>query len=99
MPIEVFFILFVLGFLSSYFTNLKYLKKLRNGEENFKRIQIILTSIIFGGPVLLLFYMFDDYRLEDKMHKRGFLITGIIMTILQVILIYLLFHFQVIKLL
>ena len=86
----------MLGFITSYLVDINYLKKLRNNNKNFPRIEVILANIFFGGPILILFYIFEEFRAEDKLNRRSFLISGIILSILQVVLVYLLFHFKLI---
>ncbi|MFA5486233.1 MAG: hypothetical protein WC275_04065 [Bacilli bacterium] len=97
MDISLFFLLFVIGFITNYFVNVNYLKKLREGVTNYKDIEVIFTAIFFGGPVLLLFLMFEEIRAHDKNNRHLRLISGVIITILQIIGIYLLFHFGLIK--
>lgn len=90
--------LFIIGFISNYMLNLSFLKQLRSGNRKLKPRDLMLTSIFFGGPILLLFYMFEDYRAEDKLNKNELLITGIIVTIIQVALLVVLGMTGVIKL-
>lgn len=98
IKVEILFILIILGFITSYLVDINYLKKLRSGAKTFARWEVIMSNIFFGGPILLLFYIFEDYRVEDQQHKYSFLIAGIILTIAQVVGIYLLFHFNLVQL-
>lgn len=90
--------LFIIGFISNYMLNLSFLKQLRSGNRKLKPQDLMLTSIFFGGPILLLFYMFEDFRAEDKLNKNQLLITGIIGTVIQVALLVILGMTGVIKL-
>ncbi len=89
--------LVVIGFLSNYMLNINFLKQLRSGTRKLKPRDLIVTAIFFGGPVLLLFYMFDDYRAEDKDNKNQLLITGIVTTVFQIALLIILGATGVIK--
>lgn len=95
LPFYILILVVILGLLSSYLLMINYLKKLRGGQKTPKPIEMALSCIFFGGPILLLFYIFSDFRLEDSMHKRVFLISGIIETLLQGLLIFLLIYFKV----
>jgi hypothetical protein len=94
-PLYILILVVILGLLSSYLLMINYLKKLRSGQKTPKPIEMALSCAFFGGPVLLLFYIFSDFRLEDSLHKRVFLISGIIETVLQGLLIFLLIYFKV----
>ncbi len=85
----------LLGMLFSYLQCVRYLKGLRGILSPVPDHYPILVSIFFGGPVLLLTYLFSDIRDEDAMYKRRYLICGIIFTILQITLVALLIYFKV----
>lgn len=97
MDITLFFLLFVIGFVTNYFVNINYLKKHREGVTNYKDFEVILTAIFFGGPILLLFYIFPEIRTLDKEKRYLRLISGLLITILQIIGVCLLFHYGLIK--
>lgn len=86
-------------FIVNYMTALKYLKGLR-GEipSKFKQRHIIALCSVFGGPVLLITYMFFEIRLEDAKHHYSYIICGVLFTILQITLIVLLVYYGVIPL-
>ena len=96
IKIEFLFIIIMFGFITSYLVDITYLKKLRSGGKTFPRWEVILANIFFGGPILLLFYIFEDYRLEDKLNHYSFLISAILLVVIQVTVIFLLFHFDLI---
>lgn len=82
-----------IGFLSTYIFGIKYLKALRGeSSSNLNDVSILVTSILFGGPVCLFLYaMFSEIRFEDSTKKHRFLIVSIVLTILQVALVVILF--------
>ena len=99
----VLMIIFVLGWLATYGIGIHYLKTLRNTETNEKMktndITVLLTSIVFGSVITLFLYcLFPEIRDEDKVKHHRFMITSITLFIVHIIIIYLLFHFQVVKL-
>ncbi|MDD2398935.1 MAG: hypothetical protein PHQ38_04860 [Bacilli bacterium] len=96
MKIEFLFIIIIIGFVASYLVDINYLKKLRNNEKNFAIWEVILANVFFGGPILLFFYIFDDFRHEDRLNKYVFLISGLALTAGQILLIVLLFRFKLI---
>lgn len=90
--LEIFFLSFILGFVSNYILCLKYLKYLR-GETSVKYndIAVILTSIIWGSPVVLFMYaIFSEIRIEDASHNHRLLISEIIILIIQIVIVILL---------
>lgn len=100
MSIYTFFSLLVICFLGTYLLSIQYLKYLRKERSRrIRDIDCILTSILFGAPVLLVMELaFYEIRYEDGAHKYRMLISSIILTIIQIIAIVLLFYFGVIKL-
>lgn len=88
-------IVILMGIIFSYLECIKYLKGLRGISSPTPDHYPILVSIFFGGPILLLTYLFSDIRAEDSLHHRRYLICGIVFTILQITLIYLLIYFKV----
>lgn len=100
MRIEYLFIIIMFGFITSYLVNISFLKKLRNNENNYRLWEVIMANIFFGGPLLLLFYaVFDEIRLQDRLSHHAILIFAILFSIMQVVGVYLLFHFKLIILL
>lgn len=87
----------VMGFLLTYLALIAYVKGIRNDKKTMKDIEVIIIGIFFGGPVLLLGYMFPEVRIEDIDKHNRWLISGIVLTILQILLIVLLCVFKVIK--
>lgn len=100
MSIYTFFSLLIICFLGTYLLNIQYLKYLRKERSRrIRDIDCILTSILFGAPVLLVMELaFYEIRYEDGAHKYRMLISSIILTIIQITAIVLLFYFGVIKL-
>lgn len=100
MSIYTFFSLLVICFLGTYLLSIQYLKYLRKERSRrIRDIDCILTSILFGAPVLLVMELaFYEIRYEDGVHKYRMLISSIILTIIQITAIVLLFYFGVIKL-
>ena len=100
MSIYTFFSLLVICLLGTYLLSIQYLRYLRKERKREVRdIDCILTSILFGAPVLLVMELaFYEIRFEDGAHKYRMLISSIILTIIQITAIVLLFYFGVIKL-
>lgn len=72
-------------FITSYMTCIGYVKGLRNNSKNqLKDWQVIIICILFGGPALLITYMFNEVRLADIEHGRRYLISGIVLTVIQI---------------
>lgn len=93
--LEIFFLSFVLGFISTYIVALKYLRFLRGELKNpITDIALILTSIIWGSPIVLfMYYVFPEFRIEDSIKKRRLLISEIVILILQIFAVILLAYF------
>lgn len=87
----------VMGFLLTYLSLIAYIKSIRNEKKSMKDIEVIIIGIFFGGPALLLGYIFPEIRIEDMDKHKRWLISGIILTILQVTLVTLLCVFKVIQ--
>ncbi len=100
MSIYTFFSLLVICLLGTYLLSIQYLRYLRKERKReIRDIDCILTSILFGAPVLLVMELaFYEIRYEDATHKYRMLISSIILTIIQITAIVLLFYFGVIKL-
>jgi len=90
-------VLIVVGLLTNYFVMINYLKNLRSGGKNMNYYEIIGSSVFFGGPILLIFMIFFDVRLEDNSHHHALLISGIILTIIQIVLVTLLICLGAVK--
>ena len=98
--LDIFFVSFIIGLVSNYILDLKYLKYLR-GESNSKITDsaVILTSIIWGTPVILFMYcIFREIRFEDAAHKRRLLISCLIILALQIVAVVLLCYFDLLTL-
>lgn len=72
------------------------LKRIRSEEEPYKPFEIILCSLFFGGPTLLLSLMFSEYREIEKEQHHLYLISGIALTLIDIAVVYLLIYFKVI---
>jgi len=95
MPLYLLIVLIVIGMLTNYFMLLGHLKKIRNTGEGLKHYEIILSSIFFGGPLIILFYIFSDFR-DDDTPKHTMLWLGIACTIIESIIIALLIYYKII---
>lgn len=96
MKFIVFFPIIIVLFVICYGSCISYVKKLRNGDDKgLKHYQVILLCILFGGPALLITYMFKEIREEDILHHHLYLISGIVLSVLQILLVFLLCYFQV----
>lgn len=96
MKFIVFFPIIIVLFVICYGSCISYVKKLRNGDDKgLKHYQVILLCILFGGPALLITYMFKEIREEDILHHYLYLISGIALSVLQILLVFLLCYFQV----
>lgn len=98
IPFYYAIVVILIGILFSYLECIKYLKGLRGITNEIPDHYPILVSILFGGPCLLLTYIFPEIRAEDSLHHRRYLVCGIIFTVLQIVLIYLLIYFKVFSL-
>lgn len=99
MTFATFLLIAGLGVIATYITGIQYLKSLRNQIKNkVSSLALILTSLIFGGPIVLFLYcMFSEIRNQDKLvEKNRMLISEIVISIAQIILIVLLFVFKVV---
>lgn len=99
MTFATFLLIAGLGVIATYITGIQYLKSLRNQIKNkVSSLALILTSLIFGGPIVLFLYcMFSEIRNQDKLvEKNRMLISEIVISIVQITLIVLLFVFKVV---
>lgn len=88
----------IFGFLISQMTCVAYVKALRTESKNkMTPIQVIAICFLLGGPALLLSYISPEIRIEDISHRRMWLICGIISTLIEILVIVLLFIFNVVK--
>jgi hypothetical protein len=94
MNFYILVVIIIFGLLINYLIMVSHIRKLRNNGEGFKKGEILASAIFFGGPVLLLYNIYSDVRLDDEKHY--FLIFGIVYTILQALLVFLLIYFRVI---
>lgn len=91
------FISFIIGFVTNYLLSLKYLKGLRGESKAISDITIIITSLIWGSLINLIMYIvFDEFKNEDKIHNHRFLISEIIITVVEISLVVILSLFKVI---
>lgn len=96
MKFAAFFPIVVVLFLVCYGTCIAYVKGLKENKENrLKHYQVIILCILFGGPALLISYMFKEIREEDYLYHYAYLICGIVFTVLQILLVALLIVFKV----
>lgn len=100
MSIYLFFTLLLFCLLATYLCSIQYIKYLRKeSTRKIRDIDLILVSILFGGPVLVAMWCaFSEIRDEDLVQKHRLIISAIIISIVQIIIIVLLFVFNVIKL-
>ena len=99
MTFATFLLIAGLGVIATYITGIQYLKSLRNQIKNkVSSLALILTSLIFGGPIVLFLYcMFSEIRNQDKLVEKNRMLTSeIVISIAQIILIVLLFVFKVV---
>ena len=89
-------IIIIVGILFTYLSCIRYVKGMRlNYEKNSDLIPIAM-GIFFGGPALLITYMFPEIRTADKQLHYRYLICGIVFTSLQILLSILLCVFKVV---
>lgn len=99
MEFYVFLSIVIVLFVVCYGSCITYVKQLRNkNEKRLKDYQVILICVLFGGPALLITYMFKEVRDEDYLNHFRYLISGIVLTILQILLVILLVYFKVLTL-
>ena len=100
MSIYLFFTLMVFCLLATYLCSITYVKYLRdNTKKKIRDIDLILVSILFGGPVVFVMWCaFPEIRDEDMVHHHRVLISSIIISLIQITIIVLLFVFGVIEL-
>ena len=96
MPFYLLIVLIIIGTITNYFVMIGNLKKIRSNGSGFPYGEMIASAIFFGGHILLLSYIFSEIREEDKMHKKAILISGILITVVEVIIIGLLIYSRVI---
>lgn len=86
--------------LGSYSIMVKYIRYLRKEREQVvKDIDVILVSILYGAPVILIMELtFKEVRIEDQSKKYRMLISSIILSIIQIVSIVLLIHYGIIEL-
>lgn len=82
----------------NFIDNVIYVKALKNGDNKATDLLSLILGILFGGPAMLFFYSFSEVRDEDALHKYRFLILGIIYTIIEIVLIIILFSLGLINL-
>jgi len=97
MDISILFLLIVGGFLMSFINCTVYVKALKNQTKTSDIVSLVIGAI-FGGPAMLFFYIYSEVRDEDFTHHYRFLILSIIYTIVEIIVIILLFSFNLVKL-
>lgn len=100
ISIYIFFSAILICLLGTYMIEIKYLRYIRGERKTKVRdIDVILVSILFGAPVVLVMELcFKEIRIEDSVHKYRMLISSIILSIIQIVVIVLLFYFGVIQL-
>lgn len=88
MNIGIFATIVIVLFLTCYMTCIGYVKGLKNNSpKQLKDWQVIIVCIFFGGPALLITYMFSEVRINDISNNYRYLISGIVLTILQIALV------------
>ena len=91
---SIIFALVIFGFIASYMVAISHVRGLRENRKNIiSYLTVLLTCIVFGGPALLITYMFAEIREEDKKHHNLYLILGVVYTVLQILLVTLLVIF------
>lgn len=100
ISIYIFFSAILICLLGTYMIEIKYLRYIRGERKTKVRdIDVILVSILFGAPVVLVMELcFKEIRIEDSVHKYRMLISSIILSMIQIVVIVLLFYFGVIQL-
>lgn len=100
MSIYIFFTIMLFCLLGTYLCSIQYIKYLRKEiSRKIRDIDLILVSILFGGPVLFAMWCaFDEIRTEDKFNHYRVLISSIVLSVIQITIIVLLFVFGVIQL-
>ena len=96
MQFYIYITLVLFGFIFTYWAAIRYIKGLREGSTKLNDLSVIAFAIFFGGPVLLLTYMFPEVRLEDSVKKHRYLISGVVLSVLQITLTVLLMVFNVV---
>lgn len=86
--------------LGTYLCSVQYIKFLRGQtSRKIKDTDLILVSILFGGPVLFAMWCaFPEIRDEDMVHKHRVLISSIVISLVQIVAVVLMFVFGAIKL-
>lgn len=95
MNIGLLFTILVGGFLLTYMMAITYVKSIRL-EKKTTDLYVLAIGLFFGGPAMLLTYIFPEVRDEDFLHKRRYLVLGIVYTVIEIVLVILLFVFNVI---
>lgn len=97
LPFYVLVLIIVFGFIVNYMVMVRHVKNLRDPEvKRFNKYEIAACGIFFGGPVLLFSYVFKEIRDEDMFDNHYlYLISGIVLTIIQIVAAVLLVYFDV----
>lgn len=91
------YLIALIGFLYGTLGGIAYVKGVRGGGRSLPWYELVLTSILLGGPGILLVYLLSkEVRTEDRIHKRAVLISAIVSLLLEVLIIVLLSYFKVI---
>lgn len=100
ISIYTFFTIMLFCLLGTYLLSIQYVKYLRGeASRRVRDFDLMLTSILFGAPVALVMWLcFKEIRQEDKLNKYRLLIVTIILSVIQIIIIVLLFYFNIIEL-
>ena len=96
MQFYIYITLVLFGIIFTHWACIRYVKGLRQQSKNNSDLYPIAMGIFFGGPSLLISYMFEEVRVEDKFKNYRYLICGITFTILQIVLTVLLIVFKVV---
>ncbi len=96
-PFYVLVLIVIFGFIVNYLVMVRHVKNLREPDaKRFNKYEIAACGIFFGGPVLLFSYLFKEIRDEDIFENHYlYLISGIVLTIIQIVAIVLLVYFGV----
>ena len=96
MQFYVFIFIILAGILTNYAITISNLKKIRDDGSGYKSFEMVLCAVFFGAPVLLFSLIFSEIRDLEKEQHHLFLISGIVLLILEAALVYLLIYYKVV---
>ena len=91
------YLIALIGFLYGTMGGIAFVKGVRGDGKSLPWYELILSSVLLGGPGVLLVYLLSkEVRTEDKIRRHVVLITTIASILVEILIIVLLSCFGVI---